>query len=349
MGAAGEISDQQKQVLGTIKDNVARLTTLVEDVLKISKIDAGRETLQLEEINLNAVVSQALKELQADERNQTKDLTVNFEVDNDLSPIEADHEKLEKVIYNVLDNAFNYTRDGGAINVEINPDDSAQYLVTKVQDSGVGIPEDFRDRVWLRFERHDETALDLDVAGTGLGLPIVKELVEMHGGEVWFDSVEDEGTTFFIKLPIKHPYYVSQLGSVVHTNGSGLRPMASILVAEDERDIRDLIRFTLTFAGHEVTPVRNGEEAVASAQEIKPDLIMLDVRMPKLTGYEACKQIKSIEAIKDIPVVFLSAKGQDDEISTGIAAGAIDYILKPFAPGDLTERVSQILNNIGIQ
>lgn len=124
--------------------------------------------------------------------------------------------------------------------------------------------------------------------------------------------------------------------------------MARILVAEDERDIRELINFTLSFAGHEVTQVPNGEEAVTMAQEIKPDLIMMDVRMPRLTGYEACRKMKEIDSVKDIPVVFLSAKGQDDEIAIGMEAGAIDYILKPFAPDDLTQRIADILQKIGV-
>lgn len=123
--------------------------------------------------------------------------------------------------------------------------------------------------------------------------------------------------------------------------------MAHILVAEDERDIRELINFTLTFAGHQVTMAANGAEAVELAQQVIPDLIMMDVRMPKLTGYDACRQIKSIETVRDIPVVFLSAKGQDDEIATGIQAGAIDYILKPFAPDELTRRIEEILQKIG--
>jgi len=119
--------------------------------------------------------------------------------------------------------------------------------------------------------------------------------------------------------------------------------MAKILIAEDERDIRDLITFTLRFAGHDVTAASNGAEAVEQAGKILPDLIMLDVRMPKMTGYEACEQIKSQDSTKHIPVVFLSAKGQDMEVRTGLEAGAADYILKPFAPDKLTERVAEIL------
>lgn len=124
--------------------------------------------------------------------------------------------------------------------------------------------------------------------------------------------------------------------------------MAKILVAEDERDIRELINFTLTFAGHEVHQAPNGAEAITIAQDIIPDLIMMDVRMPKMTGYEACREMKTIDSIKEIPVVFLSAKGQDEEISTGLEAGAIDYILKPFAPDELTQRITDILQKIGV-
>lgn len=120
--------------------------------------------------------------------------------------------------------------------------------------------------------------------------------------------------------------------------------MAKILIAEDERDIRELIEFTLqAYAGHQVFKAANGAEAVELASQVLPDLIMLDVRMPRMTGYEACKELKKIDATKDIPVVFLSAKGQESEIDTGLEAGAYDYILKPFAPDQLAGRVTDIL------
>lgn len=119
--------------------------------------------------------------------------------------------------------------------------------------------------------------------------------------------------------------------------------MAKILIAEDERDIRDLITFTLRFAGHEVLATSNGEEALETALREIPDLILLDVRMPRMTGYEACKQIKASEKTGHIPVVFLSAKGQESEVQTGMEAGAQEYILKPFAPEQLVERVKTLL------
>jgi CheY-like chemotaxis protein len=123
--------------------------------------------------------------------------------------------------------------------------------------------------------------------------------------------------------------------------------MARILIAEDEPDIRDLVAFTLRFAGHEVTPTSNGEEAFQQASVVMPDLILMDVRMPKMTGYEACRAMKADPALKDIPVVFLSAKGQDTEIQTGMEVGAEEYLLKPFAPDQLSQRVKEILAKFG--
>ena len=123
--------------------------------------------------------------------------------------------------------------------------------------------------------------------------------------------------------------------------------MARILIAEDERDIRDLIAFTLKFAGHEVIPTKDGEEAYQTAVQICPDLILLDVRMPRMTGYEACQAIKAHPQTASIPVVFLSAKGQDAEVQTGLEAGAAEYIIKPFSPDQLTERVQAILKKAG--
>lgn len=125
--------------------------------------------------------------------------------------------------------------------------------------------------------------------------------------------------------------------------------MAKILIAEDEPDIRDLIKFTLNFGGHEVIVTSNGEEAFLKAQETIPDLILMDVRMPRMTGYEACKRMKEIDRLRHIPVVFLSAKGQESEVQAGLEAGAVEYILKPFAPAMLTERVNKLLEIYGSQ
>ena len=123
--------------------------------------------------------------------------------------------------------------------------------------------------------------------------------------------------------------------------------MAKILIAEDERDIRDLVAFTLRFAGYEVFAAPNGEEAVELASKVYPDLILMDVRMPRMTGYEACKVMKANPDLKDIPIVFLTARGQETEIQQGLEAGGEENLLKPFAPDQLTARVKAILAKFG--
>ena len=123
--------------------------------------------------------------------------------------------------------------------------------------------------------------------------------------------------------------------------------MIKILVAEDERDIRELIGFTLRFAQFDVELARNGKEAVEKASQIEPDLILMDVRMPLMTGYQACAALKKNDITKDIPVIFLSAKGQESEIQEGLEVGATEYILKPFAPDELTAKVKKILKKLG--
>ncbi|MCU0479927.1 MAG: GAF domain-containing protein [Anaerolineae bacterium] len=217
-GAAGEVPDMQKMWLNTIKDNVVRLTLLVEDVLNISKIDAGREQLALVDLNLNEVMQTAIAELQARPSHQNKNFDITFAPDVTLPVIQADADKITRALSNIVDNAFNYTPRGGTINISIEPTSDNEHVLVTVKDTGVGIPEDFRERVWRRFERHEETAVNMDVAGTGLGLPIVKEIVEMHGGRVWFESEVGVGTTFYISLPIKQPDYLTANSAIARKN-----------------------------------------------------------------------------------------------------------------------------------
>ena len=122
--------------------------------------------------------------------------------------------------------------------------------------------------------------------------------------------------------------------------------MAKILIAEDERDIRELITFTLQIAGYQVIPTSDGEEAFETAKKEIPDLIVLDVRMPRMTGYEACIHLKSAITTKHIPVIFVSAKGQEGEVQTGLDIGASDYLIKPFSPAQLVNLVQSVLNSV---
>lgn len=121
--------------------------------------------------------------------------------------------------------------------------------------------------------------------------------------------------------------------------------MSRILIAEDEPDIRELVMLTLQFSGYDVVSARDGAEAVEIAQNDHFDLILMDVRMPRMTGYEACRRLREIDATRDIPIIFLSAKGQESEVKAGLEAGADQYILKPFAPDELTRKIQAVLSN----
>lgn len=141
-----------------------------------------------------------------------------FKPPADLPNIEADYEKVLRVVNNLVDNAFNYTPSGGSIDITVKPDHEKNLLMVSVTDTGVGIPKEFYEHIWQRFERHDETALSLEVAGTGLGLAIVREMVNMHGGNVGFESEVGVGSTFYFSLPIQQPDYMKGVATLA--NGS---------------------------------------------------------------------------------------------------------------------------------
>ncbi len=208
-GAGGDVTDNQKRFLGTIKNNADRLADLVNDLLNISRIDSGRDRLKLEDVRIGEVAKQVVSSLQGREQFEAKHLDVIINIDANLPTVRADHLKLVQILSNLVDNAFNYTYPGGKIEVaaQIRPDHPEDMLIS-VKDTGIGIPESFRSRVWNRFERYEEHALVMDVAGTGLGLSITKTLVEMHDGTVWFESEENKGTTFYVSLPIAGPEQV---------------------------------------------------------------------------------------------------------------------------------------------
>lgn len=205
-GAAGSTTDVQKGFLGTIKGNADRLADLVNDLLNISRIDSGRDRLKLEDVQVGDVLKQAVTSLQERPQFASKHLTITTEIEPDVPMVKADLLKLVQIVTNLVDNAFNYTYPGGTIDVSARrrAEQPGHVLIT-VRDSGIGIPEEFRERIWNRFERYEEHALVMEVAGTGLGLSIVRTLVEMHDGEIWFESEENKGTTFYVSLPIAGP------------------------------------------------------------------------------------------------------------------------------------------------
>jgi CheY-like chemotaxis protein len=246
------------------------------------------------------------------------------------------------VLTNLLSNAYRYTPAGGTITLTVRPAPGAVQI--DVSDTGIGIDKRDQERIFERFYRVNHPQVTQE-PGTGLGLPIVRSLVELHGGRVWVQSEPGQGSTFSFTLPAADTDPAAWKTSPSHL-GASEGKMAKILVAEDEKDIRELIVFSLNFAGFEVVAAVDGQEALEKALEAQPDLIMMDVRMPRMTGYEACAKMKQMDELKHIPVVILSAKGQESEIQTGLNVGAYEYILKPFAPDELIQRVKKIIESL---
>jgi signal transduction histidine kinase len=205
MGGGGDVSPDQQRFLQTIKSNADRLAELVNDLLNISKIDAGSEQLTLGRVDVRDVIDQTVAYHRSRVEFQRKNLSIRFEPDADLPPILADRIKVAQIFSNIIDNAFSYTYPNGHIDIRARVDRARDGVLVTVRDDGIGIPESFRPRIWNRFERYDAHALVLEVAGTGLGLSIVRHLVDLHHGEVWVESEEGKGSTFSILLPIEGP------------------------------------------------------------------------------------------------------------------------------------------------
>jgi PAS domain S-box-containing protein len=207
MTGAGKLDDTQLQMIRTIKDNTDRLAALVNDVLNISKLDSGEDKLMMSMVDLNEIIPMVVNRIAEKPFVSKKGIQRTIDIASNVPLIRADRDKLIQIISNIVDNAFNYTPANGQVSVHARRLMEIYMVQIEIADTGVGIPEEFREAAWRRFERFDHHALELEVAGTGLGLPLAKDLVKLHNGEIWFESELGKGTTFFIRLPIEQPNY----------------------------------------------------------------------------------------------------------------------------------------------
>lgn len=200
LGAAGEITEQQQRFLSTIKTNADRLSTLVNELLDISRVDRGVIRLNLLATDVVEIISTSLAHVEGRIENEHKDIKLITDVPEDLPQIRADFDKMTQILNNILDNAFSYTYPGGTITVTARSEGSS--VVISIADTGVGIAKEKQDRIWNRFYRDEEQSIVMETSGTGLGLSIVKEYVTMHNGEIWLESEPGKGTTFYVRIPV---------------------------------------------------------------------------------------------------------------------------------------------------
>lgn len=348
------------ELLNVVRVNGNRLLDLINHLLEFSKLEAGRTKLSPTAFNANALSRDLAAAAQplAEQRG----IQLRLKLDSAVPLIAADAEKMETVIRNLLSNALKFTPAGGIVEIEtkLEPD----RVLVAVTDTGIGIAKSDYDRVFERFVQLDSSS-SRKYAGTGLGLALVKEFIELHGGEIHVESEIGLGTRFWFTLPLASPTPAALEGAKRHekptrtqhfaelvnvgTGSSGEIPVYQIpedaphvLVADDTPEMRGLIVEILADHYH-VESVADGAEGLAAVHRRHPDLIISDVMMPNVDGYEFCRKIKENQATRHIPFVMLTAKADMSMKIEGLNRGADDYLVKPFSPEELRARVRSLL------
>ncbi|WP_240529619.1 SpoIIE family protein phosphatase [Streptomyces mangrovisoli] len=360
------------QELESIQRNALRLGKLVNTLLDFSSIEAGRMQACYEPVDLAAVTA----ELTSVFRSAVTRAGLAFEVDCPplTRPVHVDREMWEKVVLNLLSNALKFTFEG-SIGVRVREEEDGA-LIT-VSDTGVGIPEEEMPRLFERFHRIGGVRARSH-EGSGIGLALVRELVTLHGGEITADSAPAAGTRFSVRLPFGSahlptdavqqsatartgsatavPYVQEAMRWLPDDEGTGVRdraepgvpaaavvgapPLAArVLVADDNADMREYLVRILTAAGYEAEAVSDGHTALRAARARVPDLIVSDVMMPGLDGLALLGALRSDTRTAAVPVLLLSARAGQEASIEGLAAGADDYLVKPFAAAELVARV----------
>ena len=350
---AVSIEDQKiKRTMKQIEENLnvvvsegERLTNLINDVLDLAKIESGRMEWHMKPIFLQDAISRAVAGTAS--LFEEKGLELRKSVPADLPLINGDQDKLIQVIINLLSNAVKFTNKG-AVTIEAYRDKNQ--LLVEVQDTGIGIAEEDKHKIFERFRQAGDTLTDKP-QGTGLGLPICREIIEHHGGIIWVKSEPSIGSTFFFSLPVlgegvEHkPIELNHIikslkKQIKHSSLSDVGRTPTILVVDDDTPIRSLLRQELSDTGYQVEEAANGKAALDMVRLNKPDLIILDVMMPEINGFDVAAVLKNDPATMDIPIIILSIV-QDQE--RGYKIGVDRYLTKPINTEQLFKEVDMLL------
>lgn len=324
----GDLNEKQMRYASNIHTSGKHLLELINDILDLSKIEARKIELKYEKIPLKETLSecQTLVKSMASKKN----ISLEFEVEELPFNISVDPVRFKQIMYNLLSNAIKFTPDGGIVNVDAKPVNGM--LQISVKDTGVGIAKKHHEKIFEEFYQVD-SSYSKKYEGTGLGLPLTKKLVELHGGKIWMESELEKGSTFSFTIPQRLEEGISEAPAVeaipapVKEEGK-----PTILVVEDEKQASELLTIYLEEAGYQVICAFDGMEAIEKAKELKPSLITLDVILPKKGGFEVLQELKSLPETKDIPVIIISIV-QNEEL--GLSLGAAAYLIKPIDKKEL--------------
>ncbi|AFY83054.1 PAS domain S-box protein [Oscillatoria acuminata] len=354
MAGDPSLHPEHQQQIEIINRAGSHLLELINDILEMSKIEAGRTTLKIEPFDLGQMLRDLEDMLQF--KAHEKNLLLSTEVTPNVPLyIRADQAKLRQVLINILGNAIKFTQRG-AITLRVHRgsgefewgnhrDYSTEFLQFEVEDTGPGIaPEEMN----LIFESFGQTETGRKSGqGTGLGLPISRQFVRMMGGEIQVNSVVGVGSTFIFVIQVEEvdPSEVPQTQSKGMVIGLAPdQPTKRILVVDDMLESRLLLVKLLGSIGFEVREAENGQEAIATSLQWQPDLILMDIRMPIMDGYEATKQIKAIVGSHKPAILALTASVFEEDRSAVFAAGCDDFLRKPLEKDELLEKIGHHLN-----
>lgn len=322
-----------------------RLTHLINDVLDLAKIEAGKMEWSQENVSMAEVAERAIAATTS--LFDQKSLKLNREIDLHLPEITGDKDKLIQVMINLISNAVKFT-DKGSIYCRVYQ--QMEEIIVSISDTGIGIsPEDFA-AVFEQFKQVGGDTLTDKPKGTGLGLPICKEIVEHHGGRIWLESKKDKGSTFSFALPINkntdtRPIHLDDLvkqlkEQVAHSQLKVNGQASHILIVDDDESIRSLLHQELGEAGYNIEEASNGKEALACVRKQRPDLIILDIMMPEMNGFDVAAVLKNDPQTMDIPIIVLSIV-QDK--ARGFRIGVDRYLTKPIDTNLLFAEIGNLL------
>jgi len=347
---AEPLSPAQKSSVDLILKGGNHLLGLIDQVLELSKIEAGKLSLNVDHISARDVINEGLQLIQS--RADRDGITIIDQSDKENLPLLwTDGTRLEQVLLNLLSNAIKYNREGGTVTLSCQEMPN-QMLRINVADTGWGIPPDKQNNLFIPFERLGREAGNIE--GTGIGLTITKQIVELLGGHISFVSEEDKGSIFSIDIPMSTKQNVeTATGNTVaptakavgkhHKDGSRY----SILYVEDNPDNMKLMESMIgRIAKTSLLTAYNAELGLDLARSKKPDLILMDINLPGMNGIEALKLLQDIQETKNIPVIAISAAAMAEDIKAGLEAGFKNYITKPINVSEFIQVIEDTLASI---